>query len=101
MAARYPLTKDLLEKIRDQRDAGTSVIGPKTPHFLQRFVKEVRLEDLERVRDSIDASGSGPSAAAKFVELSKRVLRWGLRQRHRYTDGRLNDEMAVIGVDGG
>jgi hypothetical protein len=48
-------------------------------------VKEIRLEDLEEVRDRIDASGSGPSAAAKYVELAQRVLRWGLRQRRRFT----------------
>lgn len=58
---------------------------PENAELLKRFVKELRLEDLERVRDRIEASGSGPSAPAKFTELAKRVLRWGLRQRRRHT----------------
>ena len=58
---------------------------PENADLNARFVKELRLEDLEEVRDRIDASGSGPSAAAKYVELAQRVLRWGLRQRRRFT----------------
>lgn len=58
---------------------------PECAGLMDRFVRELRLEDLELVRDRIDNGGSGPSAAAKFVELAKRVLRWGLRQKRLYT----------------
>jgi hypothetical protein len=58
---------------------------PENAELKKRYVKELRLEDLEEVRDLIEASGSGPSAAAKYVDLAKRVLRWGLKQRRRLT----------------
>jgi hypothetical protein len=58
---------------------------PENADLKNRFVKELRLEDLEEVRDLIEVSGSGPSAAAKFVDLAKRVLRWGLKQKRRFT----------------
>ncbi|WP_085384989.1 hypothetical protein [Bradyrhizobium canariense] len=58
---------------------------PENAELKKRFVKELRLEDLEEVRDLIDASGSGPSAGAKYVDLAKRVLRWGLKQKRRFT----------------
>lgn len=65
---------------------------PENAELTKRFVKEIRLEDLEEVRDRIDASGSGPSAAAKYVELAQRVLRWGLRQRRRFTGLELDNQ---------
>jgi hypothetical protein len=58
---------------------------PENAELMKRYVKELRLEDLERVRDRIEASGAGPSAVAKFVDLSKRILRWGLKQKRRLT----------------
>jgi hypothetical protein len=58
---------------------------PENAELKKRYVKELRLEDLEEVRDLIEASDSGPSAAAKYVDLAKRVLRWGLKQRRRLT----------------
>jgi hypothetical protein len=58
---------------------------PENAELKKRYVKELRLEDLEEVRDLIEAGGSGPSAAAKYVDLAKRVLRWGLKQRRRFT----------------
>lgn len=58
---------------------------PENADLKNRFVKELRLEDLEEVRDLIEVSGSGPSAAAKYVDLAKRVLRWGLKQKRRFT----------------
>ncbi|QND71942.1 hypothetical protein [Tardiphaga robiniae] len=58
---------------------------PENAKLNKRFVKELRFEDLEEVRDRIDESGSGPSAGAKYVDLAKRVLRWGLKQRRRFT----------------
>jgi hypothetical protein len=58
---------------------------PENAELKERYVKELRLEDLERVRDRIEASEAGPSATAKFVNLSKRVLRWGLNQRRGFT----------------
>jgi hypothetical protein len=58
---------------------------PENAELKERYVKELRLEDLERVRDRIDAGEAGPSAEAKFVDLSKRVLRWGLKQKRRFT----------------
>jgi hypothetical protein len=58
---------------------------PENAELKKSFVKELRLEDLEEVRDLIEASGSGPSAAAKYADLAKRVLRWGLKQKRRFT----------------
>jgi len=58
---------------------------PENAELKKRYVKELRLEDLEEVRDLIEASGSGPSAAAKYADLAKRVLRWGLKQKRRFT----------------
>jgi hypothetical protein len=58
---------------------------PENATLNRRFVKELRLEDLEEVRDRIDESGAGPSSGAKYVDLSKRVLRWGLNHRRRFT----------------
>jgi hypothetical protein len=58
---------------------------PENAELKMRYVKELRLEDLEEVRDLIEASGSGPSAAAKYADLAKRVLRWGLKQKRRFT----------------
>jgi hypothetical protein len=43
---------------------------PENADLKKRFVKELRLEDLEEVRDLIEASGSGPSAAAKYADLA-------------------------------
>jgi hypothetical protein len=65
-------SKEIKDRLRDR---------PESAVILDRFVKELRLEDLEGVRDRIQESGSGPSAHAKFVDLAKRVLRWGLRHR--------------------
>jgi hypothetical protein len=38
--------------------------------ILERFVKELRLEDLEGIRDRIQESDSGPSAVRRFGEAS-------------------------------
>lgn len=58
---------------------------PENATLNRRFVKELRLEDLEEVRDRIDESGAGPSSGAKYADLAKRVLRWGLNHRRRFT----------------
>jgi hypothetical protein len=54
--------------------------------IMDRYVKELRLKDLEQVRDAIAAHGTGASCAPKFVDLSKRVLDWGARL-HRSKTG--------------
>jgi integrase len=58
---------------------------PENAELKKRYVKELRLEDLENVRDLIEASGAGPSAVAKFVDLAKRILHWGLTKKRRFT----------------
>lgn len=44
-------------------------------------MKELRLADLEEFRDLIEASGSGPSAAAKYADLAKLFSAWASAAR--------------------
>ena len=48
---------------------------------MNRYVQELRLEDFEKIRDEIFANGNGDSGHAKFVDLSKRILRRAARHR--------------------
>lgn len=48
---------------------------------MNRYVQELRLDDFEKIRDEIFANGNGNSGHAKFVDLSKRILRWAARHR--------------------
>jgi hypothetical protein len=72
LALRASSIREINDRLRDR---------PESAVILDRFVKELRIEDLEGVRDRIRESDSGPSSHAKFVDLSKRVLRWGLEHR--------------------
>lgn len=58
---------------------------PEAESLMNRYVKELRIEDLEQIRDIIDACGGGASSGAKFVDLSKRVLNWAAKFRRRLT----------------
>lgn len=53
--------------------------------LMSRYVKELRLDDIEKVRDEISASGAGESSVGKFVDLSKRILNWAAKHRRRLT----------------
>ena len=72
LVLRASSSREIKDRLRDR---------PESAAILDHFVKELRLEDLEGVRDRIKESDSGPSAHAKFVDLAKRVLRWGLKHR--------------------
>lgn len=52
--------------------------------LMDKFVRELRLDDCEKVRDEL-SDPSAPSNHGKFVDLLKRVLRWGLKHRRQQT----------------
>lgn len=53
--------------------------------LMNRFAKELRLDDFEKIRDKIAASGGGRSSPAKFVDLSKRIFDWMAKYHRRRT----------------
>jgi hypothetical protein len=71
-----PSLREVKDRLRDR---------PEAAPLMTRFVKELRFENIEEVRDKIDASGGGESAGAKFTDLTKRVLKWGAKFRRRMT----------------
>lgn len=71
-----PSLREIKDRLRDR---------PEAAPLMTRSVKELRFENIEEVRDKIDASGGGESAGAKFTDLSKRVLKWGAKFRRRMT----------------
>lgn len=68
--------REIQDRLRDRAEA--------IP-LMTRSVKELRFDDIEDVRDRIDASGGGASSGAKFIDLSKRVLDWAATFRRRKT----------------
>lgn len=71
-----PSLREIRDRLRDRAEA--------VP-LMARSVKELRYDDIEDVRDKIDASGGGASSGAKFIDLSKRVLSWAAKFRRRKT----------------
>ena len=68
--------REIKDRLRDKAEAAP---------LMARSVKELRYDDIEDVRDKIDASGGGASSGAKFIDLSKRVLSWAAKFRRRKT----------------
>lgn len=58
---------------------------PEAQALMNCYVKELRLQDMEHVKEQIDSSQRGDSAGAKFYRLSKRILRWAARHRRKRT----------------
>jgi hypothetical protein len=56
---------------------------PEAIPLMSLHVKELRFDDLEKVRDEINSSGGGASSGAKFIDLAKRTLNWGAKYRRR------------------
>jgi integrase len=71
-----PSLREIKDRLRDKVEAAP---------LMARSVKELRYDDIEDVRDKIDASGGGASSGAKFIDLSKRVLSWAAKFRRRKT----------------
>jgi hypothetical protein len=67
-----PSIREIQDRLRDR---------PEAKRLMNRYVQELRLEDFEKIRDEIFANGNGDSGHAKFVDLSKRILRRAARHR--------------------
>jgi hypothetical protein len=59
--------KELDDRLRDR---------PEAAPLMERYVKELRIEDLEKVRDLIEAKRPGSSCPAKFVDLASVSCAW-------------------------
>ncbi|WP_457492091.1 hypothetical protein [Tardiphaga sp. P5_C7] len=81
LALRPSSIREIEDRLRDR---------PEAASLMDRYVKELRIDDLEMVRDEIKKA-KGKSAHAKFVILAKRVLGWG----HRHHRLRLGLEPTV------
>lgn len=68
--------REISDRLRNKTEAAA---------LMSLHVKELRYDDLEKVRDEIDSSGGGVSSGAKFIDLAKRTLNWGAKYRRRRT----------------
>lgn len=71
-----PSIREVKDRLRDKAEAQP---------LMNRFMKELRLDDFEKVRDKIAANGGGRSSPAKFVDLSKRIFDWATKYHRRRT----------------
>jgi hypothetical protein len=71
-----PSIREIKDRLREKAEAQP---------LMNRFVKELRLDDFEKIRDKLAASGGGRSSPAKFVDLSKRIFDWSAKYHRRRT----------------
>ena len=72
------LSDSTKQEIRDRlrnREEAAGLMG----HYLA----ELGPGDFEQVQEAIERNSTGPSNSAKFVDLSKRVLRWAAKYKRR------------------
>lgn len=66
--------QEIMNRLRNREEA----VG-----LLRRYLAELGPDDFEQVQEAIERNSNGPSNSAKFVDLSKRVLRWAAKYKRR------------------
>lgn len=65
--------REIMDRLRNRPEAAV---------LMNMYVKALRLDDLESVKEAIrEENEDAPTAHAKFVVLSKRILKWGHKHR--------------------
>lgn len=65
--------REIMDRLRNR---------PEAASLMEKYVKALRLDHFEAVKENIrEENVDSPTAHAKFVVLSKRILKWGHRHR--------------------
>jgi hypothetical protein len=69
-----PAVQEIRDRLRNRKEAAG---------LMGCYLAELGAEDFEKVQEAIEANSNGASNSAKFIDLSKRVLRWAAKYKRR------------------